>query len=309
MTLLFVVSSTLLQFSGCTSADTNTENAIDVNTPRETPISIVTWNVHNLFDTVCDSGACGNTDYEKVYTANYYKGKLSTTASGLRMLNADIVMLQEIEKESCLTDLLNQYLKQYPYYVFGEHGSTATVDVALISKWPLKNIQFHRNNTSFTTVNGDVKKLARELIQATAVLESGEEITIFTTHFISKASDEEGIRRNEEGKLVNQIISEFEAAHPNAKIAFGGDLNDDPDSVALANLAADGVLINSTAGAPVETIYTWGGTSAFDHIFHNPALAQFHEKTEVFCTNGQTYLEGSDHCAVKANYKIIEQAN
>ncbi len=305
VTILSVICAALLQLPSCTSSDTNTETPSDHNHLRETPISIATWNVHNLFDTTCDSGACDYTDYEKISTASAYKSKLYTTAAGIRLLDADVVMLQEIEKEDCLKDLLDQHLPQYPYYVFGEQGTTASVDVALISKWPIKDIQLHRNNTSFTTINGDVKKLARELIQATVVLDSGEEVTIFTTHFISKASDDIGVRRNEEGKLVNQIIANYEALHADAKIAFGGDLNDSPDSIPLANLAANNVLINSTAGAPIETIYTWGGIAAFDHIFHSPELAKFHVKTDVFCTANKTYLEGSDHCAVKATYKII----
>ena len=291
---------TLILFVGMAACnETNTEP--QTQTPDNTiPITIATWNVHNLFDTECDSGACKATDYERQYAPDYYQKMIKNVAAGVRIFNSDIVMLQEIEKESSLEDLKAE-LPQYPYSVFGETGRLASLDVALLSKWPIIATKTHREEHPFEA-DGATKLIARELIEATVTLPTGENIVVFTTHFVSKVTDEEGIRRENEARIVNEIIASREQDTPDALIAFGGDLNDEPDSVPLSLLKQNDVLYNSTEGMKHEAIATWNNTAALDHVFHNAALRKKHVKSYRVCSNNIGKLVPSDHCAMIAEY-------
>ncbi|MBQ1265638.1 MAG: endonuclease/exonuclease/phosphatase family protein [Proteobacteria bacterium] len=290
----------LILFLGMASCSETTSET-QPQTPNDTTqITIATWNVHNLFDTECDSGACETTDYERQYAPDYYKKMIKNIAAGVRIFNSDIVMLQEIEKETSLEDLKAE-LPQYPYSVFGETGRLAGLDVGLLSKWPIVATKTHREEHPFE-LDDEMKLIARELIEATIALPTGENIVVFTTHFVSKVTDEEGNRRKNEARIVNEIIAAHEKEAPNAHIAFGGDLNDEPDSEPLTLLKQNNVLYNSTEGMKHEDIATWNNTAAFDHIFHNAALRAKHAKSYRVCSNNIGKLVPSDHCAMVAEY-------
>lgn len=270
---------------------------------KDEEISIATWNVHNLFDTECDSGACESTDYERQYDPAKYQNQIYAIASGIRTFNSDIVMLQEIEKEQGLWDIMAE-LPQYPYGVFGETGRVAGLDVGVISKWPITKTAMHRNNHVFTLENGEEKLIARELIEATISLPTGDEITVFVTHFVSKVTDPEGERRENEARIVHDIIAQKESENPNVNIAFGGDLNDEPDSVPLSLLTEGGVLYNSTEGMHHDLITTWNLEAAFDHILHNANLKAHHVASHRECTGAVGHLNPSDHCAMVSVYRF-----
>lgn len=286
-------------------SETTIENSTRPPQSNEIEVTIATWNVHNLFDTVCDSGACESTDYERQYAPADYKNRVYQIAAGIRQFNSDIVMLQEIEKAESLQDLQAQ-LPQYPYAVFGETGRMAGLDVALLSKWPIDSTAMHRKDHVFE-LNGEPKQIARELIEAAIVMPNGEKITIFTTHLVSKVTDPEGTRRENEAKIIHDIIAKAEKAAPNALIAFGGDLNDEPDSPSLTILMADGVLYNSTQGMEHSDITTWNNTAAFDHVMHNAGLKAHHRHSNTHCTGSLGKLNPSDHCAMISHYRFSKK--
>ncbi len=287
----------------CAANDSSApKNGSDLNRPVE--LSIATWNVHNFFDTICDSGSCEKGDYEPQLTESEYKNKLNFVAAGVKRLNADIIMLQEIEKESLLQELLKG-LPNYPFYVFGELGTTASVDVSIISRYPIIDIKLHRPETDFILPSTNTnKKLARELIEADIEVEDGLVVKVFTTHFVSKATDPSGERREIEAKITSQIIKAANDAQSDALIAFGGDLNDYPDSVPIATLHDEGNLINASVGTLSENATSWKHTARFDYIFHNENLASYHQDTTVECETTGTGFSDSDHCAVRSTYRF-----
>jgi uncharacterized protein len=98
-------------------------------------------------------------------------------------------------------------------------------------------------------------------------------------------------------------------AEPTRTLVFGGDLNDTPDSPPLAMLEstdAAGQLIRVTADEQVS--YRGSFKSAIDHLFLPAPLVERHIKgsTKVLGDSPTRGLEGSDHAAIVADFKLAD---
>lgn len=151
-------------------------------------VRVATFNVHRLFDTVCDSKNCGvKGNYEPLPSKEEYDAQIADIARSIRTIDADIVLLQEIEKESGVVDLQNA-LSIYPAYAFGECGYSASLDVAILTRGTIDAVETYRSGYSYTDPSGKPRPLSRELIRADIDL-NGIKISAFTTHLISHRSD------------------------------------------------------------------------------------------------------------------------
>ena len=300
-----------------TPVETPPEN--DPQNPGDTPqipafedttlpntLRIATWNVHNFFDTVCNSASgCGGSHYEPAVTETSYRTKMLSVADGIKRIDADVLLLQEIEKESCLIDVQNWIgTNFYPSYAFGETGSTAGLDVAILTRGTITNVTTYRNKHWITQPDGSQKRLARELIAAEITLPNGIEVTAFTTHFVSKVSDETGERRLGEAKLVRELLDDYITEHPGRLVVFGGDLNDFPDSEQIQTLSGDEQL-NSAIDIIQGPITTWGDSVTFDYLFYSAENAAKSANAEVICDEyRKNGLSSSDHCSVNAVFEF-----
>lgn len=198
-------------------------------------VRVATFNVHRLFDTVCDSKNCGvEGNYEPLPSKEEYDAQIADIARSIRTIDADIVLLQEIEKESGVVDLQNA-LSIYPAYAFGECGYSASLDVAILTRGTIDAVETYRSGYSYTDPSGKPRPLSRELIRADIDL-NGIKISAFTTHLISHRSDPTGARRRAEAAYTQQVIAEFAAQNPQRFIVFGGDLNDTPSDQTIIDL-------------------------------------------------------------------------
>ena len=291
-------------------ACSNDNNTPDTPAPNPAKrISVATWNVHNFFDTVCDSGACGGDNYEPSVSQSAYFDKLNSVVSGIRFINADVMLLQEIENQTCFDDIikeLNSNSKQEVSGVFGEQGKAASMDVGIIVRGQIKGVQKYRDDHPIAQPDGTTKLLARELLQADIVLHNGVELTAFTTHFVSKATDAVGDRRQGEADLTQKILAEYVQAHPERLVVFGGDLNDFPDSPQIQALSRDGILTSVTKNMSANEILTWRNASALDHIFYPSAYESCLKDTRIICDEKRyDGFNTSDHCSVKAVFDWI----
>ena len=288
-----------LCFLGCTESTRQSENVPEI---KIKPLVIATWNVHNLFDVVCDSGECGSGQYERVLSEDDYREKILEVANALKGSGADVLLLQEFEKESCLQDVLAE-TPLYKDYIFGEIGRASSVDVAIVSRYPIKSTKMYREGTEIQLNNGTYK-IARELIEAEIALPDGKILRAFVTHLISKASDPDGVRRIPEAHIVSEIIKKSMDEHPEDYYAFGGDMNDTPDSTAIQTIEAESGLLDSTRDYPANSKSTWSNQSRLDYIFINPLLRGKQKSSEIVCNyNGKGY-SGSDHCMYKAEFNL-----
>ena len=269
---------------------------------RQAQVRVATFNVHRLFDTVCDSKSCGGIgNYEPLPSKEEYDAQIADIARSIRTIDADIVLLQEIEKESGVVDLQNA-LSIYPAYAFGECGYRASLDVAILTRGTIDAVETYRSGYSYTDPSGKPRPLSRELIRADIDL-NGIKISAFTTHLVSRVSDPTGARRRAEAAYTQQVIAKFAAQNPQRFIVFGGDLNDTPSDQTVIDIEKDGILIRDAKNLPPSAVYTWGNKVAFDHLFHNAPLSPHWAKTTRICNdNPTTGLGTSDHCALKSTY-------
>ena len=269
-------------------------------------IRVATWNVHRFFDLTCDSGTCGSGQYEPANTQSYFNKKVEKIANGMNALDADVILLQEIESEMCMYSIQSFIGESnYPNFAFGETGTVASLDVGIFTRGTIDKVTVHRDDHVFTMSDGTQKKLARELLQAEITLPNGLELTAFTTHLVSKATDSIGERRLHEAELVQQIVAAYVADHPNRLIVFGGDLNDNPDSEPIKAIGKDGILVSVTAGRPESEITTWSATDALDHIFIPSQLKSTQKEAIIVCGNPPSSgYSDSDHCALRVDFEF-----
>ncbi len=78
---------------------------------------------------------------------NIYKEKdKSITGETIQALDVDVIALQEIENLDTLRKFRTEYLggrKSYPYAIVIDGNDPRRIDVAILSRYPLTNIQTH----------------------------------------------------------------------------------------------------------------------------------------------------------------------
>ena len=84
-------------------------------------VRIAAFNVHRFFDTVCDSAACGGSNYEELPSPEEFSARASQLAAAIASLNAGVVLVEEVESQASL-DALRTRLPGLPWAVLGETG-------------------------------------------------------------------------------------------------------------------------------------------------------------------------------------------
>jgi endonuclease/exonuclease/phosphatase family metal-dependent hydrolase len=123
------------------------------------------------------------------------------------------------------------------------------------------------------------------------VLAGGMRVAIVASHLSSALSDD-GTRRAAQATRMRAIADALQAAHPSALVLAGGDLNDAPDSEALAPLLADGAWVDPASSA----LFTWSSGSRrarLDYLLVPRAFAGAVLGAEV--ASGEDVAAASDH--------------
>ena len=215
------------------------------------PISIMTFNVENLFDATHDAGKNDETYLpasEKKKTAHIEKckkisvrrwrdqclywdwseavvdQKLRVVSDAIKQVNGgqgpDIIALQEVENISILERLRNDYLKGLGYQpaVLLEGKDKRGIDVAFLSKLPVIEAKLHP-----IIFPKSLKKRAgdtRPILETSFELPNGETLTGFSVHFPAPYHPTE--MREVAYTKLNKIV----AALPENQVVFAaGDFN------------------------------------------------------------------------------------
>ncbi len=269
-------------------------------------VRIAAFNVHRFFDTLCHSGACGGDNFEELPSPDAFDAQAGQLAAAIGALGAHVVLLSELETQASL-DALKARLPQYPAAVLGETGSPASVDVAVLSAFPITQVLGHRERT-LVRPDGSTTRFSRELLEV-HLDARGAEVIVFAAHFRSKVSDDPG-RRYAEAEASRDIVSTVAREAPGALVVLGGDLNDVPGSEPLNALERGGDLLRVSSDRPDSETWTYsyfGERQAIDHLY----LAR----------DGGTYVPGSfraarggssggyggsDHAAVYADFLPVD---
>lgn len=213
-------------------------------------VRVATWNVQNLFD--AEDRVIPPGEEDLVPGAAEVEMKLSRVAAVLARLDADLLLLQEVENRALLDRLAS--IAGYPVARLVEGNDPRGIDVAVLSRLPIRAYASHRDE-----LGPDGRQLwPRDCIEVHAEA-AGRRIVAVGSHFSSALSDA-GTRRAWQSSRMREIADTLAREDPTAVVLAGGDLNDEPGSPALAALLSDGAWLDLVPSGGV----TWeaGGDEA-----------------------------------------------
>ncbi len=272
--------------------------------PNDT-ITVATFNVRRFFDTVCDTGRCGLDEYERQYPPAEFDARAQTVAYGVRTLDADIVLLQEIESQASLDALLEYIDEGYRVAVLGELGYAASLDVVILARrGGLVRVVRHADDR-IPRPSGGTTTFSRELLEVHLDLD-GRAIIVTNGHYKAKNNDDPD-RRLAEAQATRRILDAVAERNPDALIVFGGDLNDTPGSAPLEALESGGDWhrVAGELGNEAAT-YEWNGRmQAIDHLYHLEAAGgDYVAGTARVIRDNPSGLARSDHAGLKATFEL-----
>ena len=293
-----------------TGTTTPTGGATDSGGPPPDPADIVvaTYNVRRFFDANCDSNQCGSGDYEDVLTESQFEYRADKLAEAILALDADIVILQEIETQNCIDALSARFGDEYPTAILGElekYQVAGSVDVAILARHPSTDVRRHAD-IPLQRPGGGQTWFSREFLEVHLDVE-GHDVIAFAAHFKAK-SDDDPERRLAEATRARQIIDAVTGKHPDALVVLGGDLNDTPGSPPIDALEAGGGMLRVAAElAPDDWTYEYmNNKNPIDHIYVATAATggvYIPGSARVFRSeSGEDGYAGSDHAAVRASF-------
>jgi endonuclease/exonuclease/phosphatase family metal-dependent hydrolase len=282
-----------------------TTPAPDLPPPAPSDIVIATFNVHLFFDTRCDSGQCGGGDFEDAPNQGQFDYRADELAAAIAALDADVVLLQEVENDACLDALQQRLDGAYPTAILGETDFAASVDVAVLARDPTLEVRRH-GDPPIPLPGGGETWFAREFLEVHLDAD-GHRVVVFAAHFKSK-NDDDPERRLAEATRARELVDAAVAAHPEALVVLGGDLNDTPGSPPLAALEGEGGMLRVAAElVPDDWTYTYDGERrALDHLYQavDADGGEFVAgSAHVFRGEFDEGWGGSDHAAVRASFR------
>jgi predicted extracellular nuclease len=267
-------------------------------------LRIGTFNTHLFFDTTCESGACGPTDFEQAPTQAAFEAKADQLTAVLRTLQLDVAVLQEVETQASLDALAARLADTFDVAALGEIGLPGSVDVAVLSRGTIERVVTHRASTPLFRPDGTRTTFSRELLEV-HLLVDGVRLTVFAAHFRSKAQDDPG-RRLAEAQAARDIVSRVAAEQPGVLTLLAGDLNDTPGSPPMEALEADGGLHRVAQELPPadQATYVFNGTGeAIDHLLEATTPTTYVPGTAAV-TRTPRADSSSDHWPLRASFQL-----
>jgi len=218
---------------------------------------IATYNVENLFDRFDDPYSVGDDPWGRFGSSAKPRSKLYDMAYRIRQSRADVIGLQEIESYGALVDFVQGSVgpgfKITKGIASQQSNDPRGIDLGLLSAFPLGRVTSHRFN-EFRTPTGNNYRFGRDCLQVEVLSKDRSQVLLnaFVCHFKSKYSKYDPVdepaeyatdqarsadKRQAEAEEVVRIIS-AQLNPATDRFVVMGDLNDTPDSAALAPLCA-----------------------------------------------------------------------
>lgn len=185
---------------------------------------VATYNVENLFDTHKE----GN-EYEEYIPHNKHgwneamlEKKIANLAHVIADINADVIVLAEVENKAVL-EQLNRALaeKKYPYLFYPTKKPRVSIETALLSRFPIENtatiaLKDQPRGIHKVTLNIDKKPLSIYINHWPAHKEKEDERLVYATALYNELLKEEG----KEFILLGDFNSPLEAQKEDWGLAF-----------------------------------------------------------------------------------------
>ena len=275
-----------------------------VNRTLDDTLTVASLNVLNLFDDQ-DDPYHGD---EK--TGTKLRKDLILLAESIRQVDADILVLQEVENRGYL-ELFNRALLAdlgYQHVVLTEGNDRRGIDVAILSRLPVGPVISYRH-LRFPDTNGKEMSFSRDLLHAHIMPDKGPLLHVLAVHFKSQYGGKKADAiRTGEAQAVRGVLDDILKSDPKAHILLCGDFNDTIDSVPLQTILGDGKkeMTSFFSDVPEKERVTYNKEpyrSMIDFIFASPAMAKQYEKGSYEILPGAPSQTGSDHNAVIARFR------
>lgn len=180
-------------------------------------VRLASYNLLNLFDHADDPALSGeNEDITQATPAE----RCTALAEAIRRLDADILVLQEIESREALAWFRDTYLKGmgYDHLESFDADYARGVEQSVLSRFPIKDAGL------LERPSGDGFRYQRIPIRATAVLPGGYEIMVIGIHHKAGGDSFNGQREAEATRIIAKV-KEALAENPKRNVALMGDFN------------------------------------------------------------------------------------
>ncbi len=192
-------------------------------------ISIASWNVQTFFDAVNDG--CEYSDFKNSskWTKEMYIRRLEKLCEVMKLLNCDIIVLEEIENEAVVLDISNRLTesswskkKGWRYACFTKEPKSA-IGCAVFSRLEISSLTAHSMDIQ---IHKQKQPASRPLMQLT--LKAGEkEVLLFVNHWKSKSGGQEKteIWRDWQEAILAQCIAKTVVVNNACPVIICGDFN------------------------------------------------------------------------------------
>ena len=189
-------------------------------------IKVMNWNLQTFFDAEFDGNEYTDFKTKKSgWNQKKYEERLDRLASVIKTLDADVVVMEELEKEAQLQDIANRLsgtfeLSKTYHYAFFSGDSGSSIGCAVLSRFPIDEITAHTMD-----IRLEEKQPAMRAITQFTLNLNEQSLVVFVNHWKSKsggAEESEIWRKRQEALLANLI---FKARKENKAVLAAGDFN------------------------------------------------------------------------------------
>jgi len=187
-------------------------------------ITIMTWNVHNLFD-----GKDNGFEYDEFlesagWSTEKYRSRINAISAAIETIDPlpDVIVLQEIESLAILEDIALSISLRSSWSHFANNPG-AVLGLGILSRFPIVEAKVHS-----ITVGGDTTP--RPVLETRIAAEEGGFI-IFACHWKSKVGGDDVTEdvRKASARVILRRIRELQENEPGVGVIIAGDLNENHD--------------------------------------------------------------------------------
>jgi endonuclease/exonuclease/phosphatase family metal-dependent hydrolase len=251
--------------------------------------------------------------------------------ANLRVLQADVVALQEVGGPAALQELrasLRAEGLDYPHWELVT-GFDTNIQVAVLSRFPVVARRPHTNDVFL--LMGRRFRVSRGFLEVDIQVNPRYRFTLFTTHLKSRRQvgyADEAELREQEAVLLRKRVEAGLQASPRANLVVLGDFNDLKNSKTIRTLIGRGryALVDTrpaerngdedpSATTPYDPRHiTWthyygaeDTYSRIDYILLSPGMAREWIPQETFVQAVANWGAASDHRPVLATFSIADK--
>jgi len=286
-------------------------------------VTLGAYNIENFFD-VWD-----NPYTEDEGTKVKSRNEVRDLARAIKALDADVLVVQELEHEQLLTALVEEFLPDAGYgYVAASPGNDGRgILLGCLSRYPITQVTSHRLQWFTHPDHPETPyRFSRDLLRFTIDVGLDRPLQVYNVHLKSNGSrpgdPHSMLKRTAESARVKQIIRDAVAADPGVLAVVAGDFNSayetrpdqdrpwpamaylrapEPDGSQLLTDVHDALTDDQRVTHPGDKKYP---PVTFDYILSAPAMARRYVQGSAAVLPKGNLTGGSDHLPVRATFRL-----